>query len=97
MASFAKRLKADSATAADAPRPVGSEDVRLEALRHVYASISSREELKALLNEDVQQCVITGNYKLHRLCPLPIRKTFKNVFISAISSNLKDFYSKSIV
>jgi hypothetical protein len=63
MASFAKRPKADSATAADAPRPVGTEEACLEALRQVYASMSSRDELEALLNEDVQQCVITGNYK----------------------------------
>ena len=53
--------KADSATAADAPRPIGTEDARLEALRLVYASISSRDELEALLIEDVQQCVINGD------------------------------------
>ena len=63
MASLALRPKADSATAADAPRPVGTEEARLEALRQVYASMSSRDELESLLNEDVQQCAITGNYK----------------------------------
>ena len=61
MASLTTGLKADSATAADGPRPVGTEDARLEAPRHVYASISSRDELEALLSEDVQQCAITIN------------------------------------
>jgi hypothetical protein len=61
MASLPTGLKADSATAADAPRPAGTEDARLEALRQVYASISSRDELEALLSEDVQKCVIIGN------------------------------------
>ena len=60
MASLPTGLKAVSATAADAPRPAGAENERLEALRQVYASISSRDELEALLN-DVQQCAITGN------------------------------------
>ena len=45
MASLPTGLKADIATAEDAPRPVGIEDTRLEALRQVYASISSRDEL----------------------------------------------------
>jgi hypothetical protein len=67
MASLAKRPKADSATAADAPRPVGTEEARLEELRQVYARTSSRDEFEALLNEDVQQCVITGNYKRNML------------------------------
>jgi hypothetical protein len=62
-----KHPNVDCTTAAYAPRPVGTEDVRLEALRQVYASISSREELEAVLNEDVQQCVITGNYKHNTL------------------------------
>jgi hypothetical protein len=54
MASLVKRPKADIATAADAPRPVGTEEARLEALCQVYASMFSRDELEALLNEDVQ-------------------------------------------
>ena len=60
MASLAKRPKADNATAADAPRPVGTGEARPEALHRVYESMSSWDELEALLNEDIQQCVITG-------------------------------------
>ena len=67
MASLPTGLKAVSATAADAPRPAGAENERLEALRQVYASISSREEIEARLQEDAQQCAITGNYKRNKL------------------------------
>jgi len=67
MASLTKHPNADCTTAAYAPRPVGTEDVRLEALRQVYASISSREEIEARLQEDAQQCAITGNYKRNKL------------------------------
>jgi hypothetical protein len=63
MASAPKRLKTDKAAARDTPENVDTEGASLEALRQVYTTISSWEEVAARLDTDVGQCVITGDYK----------------------------------